>query len=222
MENERRGLWAYAVSLVVVLLLTIEGFTAIKLREAQMRLTELERATSEKMTEHDEMLDSIQVDVEGLNSSTDALRQDVDKLGKDLQETKQVQSNTNRALTRLRKQKEELEKRLEEELELRRQRLEQMQAKLGGSGRWNGVGGFLLTAYEWTGKPCANGNYPTVGYTCASNWFPIGTRLYIEGIGERVVEDTGGMGDNIVDIYMGDPETCILFGVQEAQITVIE
>lgn len=222
MEKEKRALKAYALSLVVAVLVIIEGFTGLKLREAQMRLTELERATSEKMTEHDEMLDSIQVDVEGLNSSTDALRQDVDKLGKDLQETKQVQSNTNRALTRLRKQKEELEKRLEEELELRRQRLEQMQAKLGGSGGWSGVGGFLLTAYEWTGEPCANGNYPTVGYTCASNWFPIGTRLYIEGIGERVVEDTGGMSDNIVDIYMGDPETCILFGVQEAQITVIE
>ena len=81
---------------------------------------------------------------------------------------------------------------------------------------------FKKYTYEWAGKTCANGNYPTVGYTCASNYYPLGTRLWIEGIGERVVEDTGGMGMNVVDIYMGDEETCIQFGVQEAQITVIE
>lgn len=83
-------------------------------------------------------------------------------------------------------------------------------------------GVFQLTAYEWTGNRCKNGNFPTVGYTCASNYYPIGTRLYIEGVGERVVEDTGGMGMGVVDIYMGDPATCIQFGRQIGNVYVIE
>jgi len=84
------------------------------------------------------------------------------------------------------------------------------------------VGDYQLTAYEWTGNPCANGNYPTEGFTVASNTFPIGTRLYIEGIGERVVEDTGGMSGDVIDIYMGDPSECIQFGRQAGAVYVIE
>lgn len=79
-----------------------------------------------------------------------------------------------------------------------------------------------MTAYEWTGHPCANGNYPTAGYTCASNYFPIGTKLYIEGVGVRVVEDTGGMSNNTVDVYLGDPGECIQFGRWNTEVYVIE
>lgn len=223
MEREKRELMLVATSLIMSILVVALIFMGIKLQDTQKRLTELERGTSARMTEQQEQLDSILVNVEGLNSSTDALMQDVEKLGKDLRESRQVQSNTIGALNRLRKQKDELEKKLEEGLELRRQRLAEMQARWSApSEGWTDIGGFLLTAYEWTGKACANGNYPTVGYTCASNYYPLGTRLWIEGIGERVVEDTGGMGMNVVDIYMGDEETCIQFGVQEAEIRVIE
>lgn len=223
MEKERRALQAYAVSLVLMILIIALGYMGLKLKDTQERLIELESGTSERMDMQQERIDSLQTDYESLASSTDALTQHVENLGKDLQETKQIQKNTNSALTRLRKQKEELEKRFEEELELRKQRLAELQARWSApSTGWSDAGGFLLTAYEWTGKTCANGNYPTVGYTCASNYYPLGTRLWIEGIGERVVEDTGGMGMNVVDIYMGDEETCIQFGVQEAQITVIE
>lgn len=223
MEKERRALQAYAVSLVLMILIIALGYMGLKLKDTQERLIELESGTSERMDMQQEQLNSLQTDYESLASDTDALTQHVENLGKDLQETKQIQKNTNSALTRLRKQKEELEKRFEEELELRKQRLAELQARWSApSTGWSDAGGFLLTAYEWTGKTCANGNYPTVGYTCASNYYPLGTRLWIEGIGERVVEDTGGMGMNVVDIYMGDEETCIQFGVQEAQITVIE
>ena len=84
------------------------------------------------------------------------------------------------------------------------------------------LGNYELTAYEWTGNPCANGNYPTEGLTIASNTLPIGTRVYIEGIGERTVEDTGGMPGNVIDIYMGDPGTCVQFGRQNAEVYILE
>lgn len=95
------------------------------------------------------------------------------------------------------------------------------EAKEEASGELEYAGIFELTAYAWTGNPCANGNYPTTGYTVASNYFPLGTKIYIEGMGEFTVEDRGGMADNVVDIYMGDHDTCIQFGRQQAGIYII-
>lgn len=85
----------------------------------------------------------------------------------------------------------------------------------------NYLGWYELTAYEWTGSPCANGNYPTAGYTVACNDLALGTRIYIEGYGEYVVEDTGGMGSGVIDIYLGDPESCIQFGRQGANVYLV-
>lgn len=223
MEKERNVVKTYAICLVFAILVIALGFMGVKLKDLQARLTDLERGTSEAITDHQGQIDSLDNNIKGLWKEHDDMSEAVDSLNQKLDETRSIQHNTNQALSRLRKQKEELEKKLEEGLELRRQRLAEMQARWSApSTGWSDAGGFLLTAYEWTGKTCANGNYPTVGYTCASNYYPLGTRLWIEGIGERVVEDTGGMGMNVVDIYMGDEETCIQFGVQEAQITVIE
>lgn len=64
------------------------------------------------------------------------------------------------------------------------------------------IGTYKCTGYVATGNACANGNMPTSGYTIASNSLPMGTRVYIEGIGERVVEDTGGMSSNVIDIFV--------------------
>ena len=223
MEREKTVVEVYALIIVVMILAITLGYMGIKLSEAQERLEALEKDTNAGFKDQQEQIDCLQIDYESLASSTDALTQHVENLGKDLQETKQIQKNTNSALTRLRKQKEELEKRFEEELELRKQRLAEMRANRSGpSGSWAGVGGVLLTAYEWTGAPCANGNWPTPGYTVASNDYPLGTRIYIEGLGEFVVEDTGGMGSGVIDIYMGDVETCIQFGVQSGNVYVLD
>ena len=84
------------------------------------------------------------------------------------------------------------------------------------------LGHYTLTAYEWTGNTCANGNYPSKGYTIACNSLPIGTRVWIEGYGEFTVEDRGGMAYNVIDIYLGDYDECIEFGVQEADVYLIK
>ena len=64
------------------------------------------------------------------------------------------------------------------------------------------LGTYYITGYTATGSACANGNYPTSGYTCASNSLPMGTVIYIEGIGTRVVEDRGGMASNVIDVFV--------------------
>lgn len=84
------------------------------------------------------------------------------------------------------------------------------------------LGYYELTAYCPTGNPCANGNYPTVGYTVACNSLALGTRIYIEGYGEYVVEDTGGMGGGVIDIFMGTYDECIQFGRQGANVYIVE
>ena len=84
------------------------------------------------------------------------------------------------------------------------------------------IGVYELTAYEWTGNRCANDNYPTCDYTVACNSLPLGTRIFIEGMGTYVVEDRGGMADSVIDVYMGDYDTCIQFGRRSANVYVYE
>lgn len=79
---------------------------------------------------------------------------------------------------------------------------------------------FQLTAYTWTGNPMANGQMPYVG-ACASNYFPLGTVLYIEGYGRYTVCDRGGMASNVIDIYMSSYDECIKFGRRSAVVTVV-
>lgn len=77
---------------------------------------------------------------------------------------------------------------------------------------------FQLTAYCSfcnSGSKTSSGTYPSAGRTVACNSLPLGTRIYIEGYGEYVVEDRGGMGGNVIDIYMGDQpndDACNAFG----------
>lgn len=78
-----------------------------------------------------------------------------------------------------------------------------------------------LTAYCATGNACADGVYPSTGYTVASNDKNLWHKwVYIEGIGDRYVHDTGGMGVNVIDVYMDSYNECIQFGRQSADIYV--
>ena len=85
------------------------------------------------------------------------------------------------------------------------------------------LGTFEMTAYEWTGYPCANGNYPEVGYTVACNSLPLGTTVYIEGVGYRVVEDRGAEwhASNWMDLYLGDVDSCYQWGIRSVEVYIV-
>lgn len=87
---------------------------------------------------------------------------------------------------------------------------------------WASLGTYEITAYEWTGNPCANGCYPTEGYTVACNDLPFGTTVYIDGVGYRVVEDRGGGGYGWIDIYLGDVSSCYEWGRQYREVWIVE
>ena len=82
------------------------------------------------------------------------------------------------------------------------------------------MGTWDVSAYEWSDQPCANGNWPTAWYTCAFNDAPIGATVYIEGLGYFVNEDICGTPSR-VDIYLGDYDACIQFGVQRHDVYIV-
>ena len=50
--------------------------------------------------------------------------------------------------------------------------------------------------------------------------FLVGTKVYIEGVGFRTVEDTdgGAMGNEWIDLYLGDYESCVQWGDRQRKV----
>ena len=71
----------------------------------------------------------------------------------------------------------------------------------------------------------ANGAVAEAGVTIAADWdvFPPGTVLYIEGLGERIVQARGGaINDYDVDVYFDNHQDALEFGRQHLQAYVVE
>ena len=85
------------------------------------------------------------------------------------------------------------------------------------------MGNWHITAYTHTGNVCANGNYPSAGYSIACNSLDFGARVYIDGIGFRVVEDRGPgwLGSSWCDVFMDSYGECITFGSQYRDVWVV-
>ena len=86
------------------------------------------------------------------------------------------------------------------------------------------IGNWRVTAYASTGDPCANGEYPEVGFSIANNTLPFGTKVYIEDVGVRTVEDRGpaAMGSEWCDLYLGNEQTCIQWGDQIKKVWLVK
>lgn len=56
-----------------------------------------------------------------------------------------------------------------------------------------------------------------------TRYIPFGTKVYIEGLGVFVAEDTGGaIKGNRIDIYMSDLNKAIEFGRQNRKVIILE
>ena len=91
------------------------------------------------------------------------------------------------------------------------------------------IGTFTAYAYcpcetccgQWSGGPTASGVMPEEGRTVAADWdvLPAGMEIYIDGIGWRTVEDTGGaIRGNTIDIFFESHEEAAAFGVQKVEL----
>ncbi|MDO5785363.1 MAG: 3D domain-containing protein [Eubacteriales bacterium] len=86
------------------------------------------------------------------------------------------------------------------------------------------LGNFKLTFYAGD-TSTASGKKPAVGRTIATDpsVIPLGTRVYIEGWGERTAEDTGGaIKGKKIDIFVASNAEARKYGVQYADVYKIE
>jgi 3D (Asp-Asp-Asp) domain-containing protein len=99
------------------------------------------------------------------------------------------------------------------------------------------VGEFEITYYtagpESTGKTpdhpaygiTRSGTTVKEGQTIAADWtvLPEGTKVYIEGVGERIVEDTGGaIVGQAIDVYVEDVNEALENGRHMARVWIVE
>ena len=98
------------------------------------------------------------------------------------------------------------------------------------------IGIFEVTAYaphdnisgmcnDGNPNSTATGTYPTAGRTIAvdPNVIEYGTVVYIEGIGERVAEDCGGMiRKNCIDLMVDTHQEAMKFGRQKLKVWIVK
>ena len=76
------------------------------------------------------------------------------------------------------------------------------------------------------GNPTTKSGEPvTPGVTVAADpaVIPLGTRVYIDGIGERVVQDTGGaIKGHKIDLAVESHQEAVEFGCKTAKIYILE
>lgn len=82
---------------------------------------------------------------------------------------------------------------------------------------WEFIGTYKITGYDICYRCCgktdgitASGTYATAGRTVAAPYnLPFGTKLYIDGIGYRTVEDRGGaIKGNKIDVLCNNHSEC--------------
>lgn len=90
---------------------------------------------------------------------------------------------------------------------------------------------YTVTAYCPCVKCCGKSNGITAsgikaveGVTVAMNKsIPFGTKVYIDGVGERIVQDRGGaIKGNRIDLYFDSHQEALNFGRQTKEVTIIK
>ena len=81
---------------------------------------------------------------------------------------------------------------------------------------------FEATAYCYTGNRTYTGTWPSRGTIAVDPAIiPLGTRLYVEGYGEGIAEDTGGaLQGHKIDLYMESEDECWAWGRRQVKVQV--
>ena len=97
---------------------------------------------------------------------------------------------------------------------------------------WHSLGVFTVTAYAATIQDCGktdgitrNGDKAQEGITIAADWsvLPEGTKVYVDDLGWRIVQDTGGaVKGNRIDIYFDSEQQAKQFGKQQLEVYVMK
>ena len=82
----------------------------------------------------------------------------------------------------------------------------------------------IATAYTHTGYRTATGTWPSRGTIAVDpEVIPLGTRLYVDGYGEGVAVDTGGLIKGTrIDVFMETKDEALLWGKRPVEVRIIE
>lgn len=82
----------------------------------------------------------------------------------------------------------------------------------------------IATAYTHTGHRTATGTWPSRGTIAVDpKVIPLGTRLYVDGYGEGVAVDTGGLIKGArIDVFMETRDEAILWGKRPVEVKILE
>ena len=82
---------------------------------------------------------------------------------------------------------------------------------------------FKATAYTYDGTKTASGTECRLGAVAVDpRVIPLGTKLYVEGYGYCVAEDTGGLiKGNRIDVYLNSESECYTWGVKNVKVYVL-
>jgi 3D (Asp-Asp-Asp) domain-containing protein len=92
------------------------------------------------------------------------------------------------------------------------------------------LGTFTVRAYTHYRAPgavpnkTATGTLPATGRTVAvdPHVIPLGSKIHIEGVGERIAEDTGGkIKGKRLDLFLPSAKDCRQFGVQAQEVHLL-
>ena len=131
-----------------------------------------------------------------------------------------IQSISLISLAHEKKEAEKLSNLLAEEIETLEEKLEMKDNIIAEP-----IGDHIVTFYTHTGNRTATGVYPKAGRTVAvdTKYIPHGTVLYIEGIGLRIAEDTGGdIKGNRLDVFVDSKEEAIKKGFKKAKVHILK
>jgi prefoldin subunit 5 len=198
--------------------------------ELKTQIASLTDANAEIKYNIDKVASDTDAQIQSINEKLDEQQTNYEKLNKEIQksteEPKEVSKEVNEVVTTYVAEIDETPVKEEDSaptpdpvVEEQPEVVEQPQ-NTGDTSGMTYMGNWCISAYEWSDQACANGNMPTVWYTCAFNEAPLGATIYIDGLGYFVNEDICGTPGRL-DIFLGDVDTCIQFGTQYYDVYIV-
>jgi len=83
------------------------------------------------------------------------------------------------------------------------------------------LGTFVATCYSNQGTTASGAQAGPQTVAVDPNVIPLGTHLWIDGIGERIAQDTGAdIQGNRIDLWNSSYDYCVSYGRQDVQVYV--
>lgn len=79
----------------------------------------------------------------------------------------------------------------------------------------------IVTAYCWTGDPCADGDFPRAGVCAAPHWVPLHTRVMIDGEAFLVTDRMNRRFPDRWDIYMTNRAEALNWGRNACRVELL-